>query len=418
MILEKRREFAVTIKTWADDFVNAMFMFCLFSARIAVVPLWFTYVPLLSPVFGQGEVWWASRRLKKGISVHVLCGIVCLLCALFQLDQKFRRENPRVHRWLGRLYLLTGLLTIGSLQHLQSGVGQGPGTEPSKAMQIFVDCSSLSWLLTSFAAWIFARFQNFKLHRRCAIISTLIMCVPITQRLAEWALATPSVIAVKLMADAARGVAPWHSRWPKPTEALILSTTGYGVAEHVAFPLSAWLGLLLTIIFSIQAVRYDDFISHDLSALEPLKKFILTCRSVSNDILQGQADLYGLVSRRRAAIQLDKSTKTSSCISFFIALLRSFGLGLELVAISIALVVGFVSIVGFFILAVCHIVFLFELLPGLTLSLPIFLMKKFAPAWFFLGDHDRESSSSLSVAVLSLLHTRAGESSVEALHVN
>ena len=156
--------------------------FSLFSLRILATPLWLTgpssppppFVPILSPVYGQGAVWARSLTRTLAIIAHVAAGVVCLSCGLMQFDRELRRARPALHRWTGRLYIVTGLVCVGSLQLLLPTVAQGRGKEGDGALQVMVNTTSVLWVVaTSVALYKAAVQRDFTGHKRWMMRSIL-----------------------------------------------------------------------------------------------------------------------------------------------------------------------------------------------------------------------------------------------------
>ena len=156
--------------------------FSLFSLRILATPLWLTgpssppppFVPILSPVYGQGAVWARTQTRTLAIIAHVAAGVVCLSCGLMQFDRTLRRARPALHRCTGRLYIVTGLVCVGSLQLLLPTVAQGRGKEGDGALQVMVNTTSVLWVVaTSVALYKAAVQRDFTGHKRWMMRSIL-----------------------------------------------------------------------------------------------------------------------------------------------------------------------------------------------------------------------------------------------------
>ena len=99
--------------------------FALYSLRIPLVPqLWNGiglkyFIPVVSPVYREGEHWQASER-RAAILLHCVCGAAMLWLGVVQADRGFRKQNPGWHKWCGRAYVLCGLVTIGAYSLLQT----------------------------------------------------------------------------------------------------------------------------------------------------------------------------------------------------------------------------------------------------------------------------------------------------------
>ncbi len=96
---------------------------------------------------------------------HVLLTVVVVLGGLIQLLPPLRRHAPVLHRWNGRLYLLTAVaLALGGTVMMLTrgtvgGVWQQVGTVVNGGVVVL--CAAM--------AWRYARARRFDLHRRWAL---------------------------------------------------------------------------------------------------------------------------------------------------------------------------------------------------------------------------------------------------------
>jgi hypothetical protein len=98
---------------WDGNIGKAIIFFSLYSLRIYVVPFWTAniFFPAWSPIYMQGHFWAASEIAKNAILLHVSGGIVMMVCAWHQFDHSLRHSNKRLHRFTGRLYIISGKST-------------------------------------------------------------------------------------------------------------------------------------------------------------------------------------------------------------------------------------------------------------------------------------------------------------------
>jgi hypothetical protein len=134
--------------------------------------LLFYYPPTLAGDFAA----WNDKPLIKGFvagdtagnlffAVHVLMAAVITFGGLVQLVPAIRNRRPALHRWNGRLYLLSALaLALGGLWMTW---GRGTWLNLIGAIGITLD----ALLIMGFAglAWQAARLRRFVDHRRWAI---------------------------------------------------------------------------------------------------------------------------------------------------------------------------------------------------------------------------------------------------------
>jgi hypothetical protein len=248
--------------------------FALLSSRILYYPLWTIspYIPVLCPIYDEGLNWQVSPYFEA-ILCHVFMGMIALTLCVFQFNAALRQRFPAMHRWNGRLYVITGVVCVGALQPLQAVVGQGSFNSPSVYMQAMVFASSALWLGFTAMGVLAARKRKFQEHKQWMLRSAGVLSVPMTQRFLnfwycpacmilhiifygwhwqappgpEGALAVPAAEAAA-MEEAEAGGASTRAKMGE----LTLSLEGWGRAELEVFGLSAWTGLLV----NLAAVEY------------------------------------------------------------------------------------------------------------------------------------------------------------------
>src|SRR6201985_3036551 len=87
---------------------------------------------------------------------HTLCGLVALLSGPIQFSTRFRQRHLKVHRVLGRLYVVS--VFIGSFTGIALAAGR-PGL-PGTSMQ------AAAWMVCTTAAFITARNRQIEVHRQ------------------------------------------------------------------------------------------------------------------------------------------------------------------------------------------------------------------------------------------------------------
>ena len=244
---------------------QVVFYFGLVSLRIVFLPiLWTTlpYVPVLSPLYGQGYAWASSVRTTHAIKVHILFGSIALMCAPLQFDSTLRRRNKALHRFVGYIYIVSGFICIAALQYLHHVVGAGkscdrPGQrcEPSFAIQSMMDASSIIWLVAVVCAVWTVRRGEIAAHQRWMKRALAALTVPITQRIVDYGTTTflyPLVAAWMVLATSVRErtfspAVLWdESRFD--TGERVLTLNGFGRTQVEVFGFSAWVGLLFNVI--------------------------------------------------------------------------------------------------------------------------------------------------------------------------
>jgi uncharacterized membrane protein YozB (DUF420 family) len=97
---------------------------------------------------------------------HVVCGSVAILTCGFQVWPCFRRTYPGLHRGLGRVYVVAGVLPAGLI-----GLVIGATSPFGLVARVSNVMLSALWLLTTIAGWRMARRRRFGDHRRWMIRS-------------------------------------------------------------------------------------------------------------------------------------------------------------------------------------------------------------------------------------------------------
>ena len=101
------------------------------------------------------------------IYVHGALAIPLLFVAPLQFHPGFRRRYPQAHRWTGRVFLITSILTAALAIVLALGY-EFVGSRP--ALVIF----GLLWIFFSACAWFCARRGDFAAHRAFMIRSVAV----------------------------------------------------------------------------------------------------------------------------------------------------------------------------------------------------------------------------------------------------
>ena len=142
--------------------------FALYALRIFIVPLWDSpyYIPVLSPLYGQGKVWLETHERTLAILVHVGSGSIALLCGVRQFNRTLRHRKPALHRVLGRVYVVAGLICVCSLVPLWSTIGRGTSKQPSRLVQGMTLVTNTCWVIATASAVRHARAGRYEQHRK------------------------------------------------------------------------------------------------------------------------------------------------------------------------------------------------------------------------------------------------------------
>lgn len=113
-----------------------------------------------------------------GIHAHIFASALALLIGPLQFIAPLRRAWPRLHRWLGRLYLGVAV-AVGGLAGLYMSVFASGGL----VGKLGFACLALAWLYTGARAYLAARELNFAAHRRWMIRNFALSFAAVTLRL-------------------------------------------------------------------------------------------------------------------------------------------------------------------------------------------------------------------------------------------
>ncbi len=131
---------------------------------------------------GGDAVGWNDKPLIKGhvsgddvgnimFAIHVLLAAVITLGGLMQLVPVIRRRMPALHRWNGRLFLVTAfVMALGGLW-----LTWGRPTYLSLVSGVSVSINGLLILLCATLAWRMALKRDFDAHRRWAMRAFLVV---------------------------------------------------------------------------------------------------------------------------------------------------------------------------------------------------------------------------------------------------
>jgi len=112
-----------------------------------------------------------------GLFAHLIGSPLALLLAPFQLWAGLRSRRPRVHRWLGRLYVLSiALGGVGALVLVPTFTGSAFAAAGFTGL-------ALAWLMTTGLGIWHARVGNFTAHQSWMLRSVALTFAAVTLRL-------------------------------------------------------------------------------------------------------------------------------------------------------------------------------------------------------------------------------------------
>ncbi len=140
------------------------------SFRLLAVPfgLWLQISPGIEEVI---------RRTPLLALSHMVIAPIALLIGPFQFISKLRARRPRLHRWMGRIYVAACLI---------AGVGAliiAPHASGGPVASLGFGLLAVFWLVATAGAWRAAVRRDFALHRKLMLYSFAMTFGAVTLRL-------------------------------------------------------------------------------------------------------------------------------------------------------------------------------------------------------------------------------------------
>ena len=137
------------------------------------------YTTLNAANFNNATTRYATETNIKfiGLFVHAFSGGIALLLGPFQFLNGLRNRRPKLHRWMGRIYL-TGIL-FGGL----SAFIIAPGMISGLVGEVGLMTLAILWLWTGLMAYINIRAGNVEIHREWMIRNYALTFAAATLRL-------------------------------------------------------------------------------------------------------------------------------------------------------------------------------------------------------------------------------------------
>ncbi len=115
--------------------------------------------------------------LKPWIIVHAAAASTALLLGPFQFITRLRAVRPKLHRWMGRTYVVACLLGGASGLLLAAGTSAGPIAQAGFGLL------AICWLTANVQAWRLAMAGRYEEHRRWMVRSFAMTFGAVTLRL-------------------------------------------------------------------------------------------------------------------------------------------------------------------------------------------------------------------------------------------
>lgn len=131
----------------------------------------------LVPGFSGPEFITHNPMAMPWLYVHIGFGAVALLLGPIQFVPAIRTRAPRLHRWMGRIYIVSCLVSgVGGLL-LAGGTAAGPIAGVGFGLAAVIS------LVSAVQAWRMALARNFDAHRRWVIRSYAVIFAAVTLRI-------------------------------------------------------------------------------------------------------------------------------------------------------------------------------------------------------------------------------------------
>ncbi len=165
------------IAVWAATFLHSVFTH---------------YATVTADSYGM---FWTRR---EWLWAHIGGGSITVILGLMQFATRWPFDFARVHRWVGRVYLL------GITVALTGAIGLIATSPAPMSIRVAFSFTALAWTVTAFTAWRAIRSGQVAKHRRWMIRNALVTLAPIAFRaMLPSAIAlsfepTPDLIAILL----------------------------------------------------------------------------------------------------------------------------------------------------------------------------------------------------------------------------
>ena len=115
---------------------------------------------------------------STGIYIHIFASIVALVLGPFQFSTRLREKYTDLHRWLGRTYLMIGVL-VGGLSGLYMSQYAFGGPVAKLGFAVL----AVSWLYTGLRAYLAVRHGAIEMHRKWMLRNFSLTFAAVTLRL-------------------------------------------------------------------------------------------------------------------------------------------------------------------------------------------------------------------------------------------
>lgn len=141
---------------------------------VVIIPFMFTYLTL-DPANSRVTIFPGTVQYPLLVA-HIVSAFIALLTGFFQFVDRIRLKKPRIHRFLGRVYVysvfISGLLSLASIFYAEDFM---------KATSFLI--LSLAWLFTCWKGYRTAINRQYDEHRKWMIRSFGMTLVAVSARL-------------------------------------------------------------------------------------------------------------------------------------------------------------------------------------------------------------------------------------------
>jgi uncharacterized membrane protein len=170
----KIRQIISRTKIWNAGLLFTLAFFTWLMARITV-----NYIPYNTDVgfLRIKQQYIGIDHWRIAFFIHVYASIWVLLAGFTQFSKRIQRNNPRLHRTMGYIYVTDVLLITGPAGFIMGFYANGGITSRIAFVSL-----ALLWIFFTATALIKARQKDFKAHRRFMIRSYALTLSAITLR--------------------------------------------------------------------------------------------------------------------------------------------------------------------------------------------------------------------------------------------
>ena len=134
------------------------------------------FLPLGSVVHPEMRINFEAHSLT--VYTHIFASCVALLCGALQFSSQLRQRAPQVHRYLGRAYLLIGVLMGGIAGLVMAQTAYG-----GVVSRLGFSALALLWLYSGLRAYLAIRRGQIQQHQQWMLRNYALTCAAISLRI-------------------------------------------------------------------------------------------------------------------------------------------------------------------------------------------------------------------------------------------